>query len=263
MADGAPLVHEGWAAYERRRDAWAATATRSATPPSSRATPRRRWRRPTPSSRAATSPTLAGRADRAARDHRAVAGRQGHRLVLDAGAVRGALGRRARRSQIPESHVRIDRAAARRRLRLQVRLPLRGHVAALARAARRPVKLVFSRHEEFIAPDHRREGMVIELETGVKQRRHHRRPPRQAGPRQRRVLRRGRLLRPDGRDARVRPVQAPERRRRLVPGLHEQPAVELDPRPHGAAGLLGASSSTWTRSPRPSAWTRSSCAAAR
>ncbi len=41
------------------------------------------------------------------------------------------------------------------------------HVAALARAARRPVKLVFSRREEFLAPDHRREGMVIELETGV------------------------------------------------------------------------------------------------
>ena len=41
------------------------------------------------------------------------------------------------------------------------------HVAALARAAGRPVKLVFSRREEFIAPDHRREGMVIELETGV------------------------------------------------------------------------------------------------
>ncbi|MFZ0161297.1 MAG: xanthine dehydrogenase family protein molybdopterin-binding subunit [Kineosporiaceae bacterium] len=42
-----------------------------------------------------------------------------------------------------------------------------GHVAALARAARRPVKLVFSRREEFLAPDHRREGMLIELETGA------------------------------------------------------------------------------------------------
>ena len=41
------------------------------------------------------------------------------------------------------------------------------HVAALAKAARRPVKLVFSRQEEFLAPDHRREGMVIELETGA------------------------------------------------------------------------------------------------
>lgn len=42
------------------------------------------------------------------------------------------------------------------------------HVAAVARKAKRPAKLVFSRREEFIAPDHRREGMVIELETGVK-----------------------------------------------------------------------------------------------
>jgi CO/xanthine dehydrogenase Mo-binding subunit len=42
------------------------------------------------------------------------------------------------------------------------------HVAALARAAKRPVRLVFSRREEFIAPDRRREGMVIEVETGVR-----------------------------------------------------------------------------------------------
>ena len=42
------------------------------------------------------------------------------------------------------------------------------HVAALARVARRPVKLVFSRQEEFIAPDRRREGMIIEITTGVR-----------------------------------------------------------------------------------------------
>jgi CO/xanthine dehydrogenase Mo-binding subunit len=42
------------------------------------------------------------------------------------------------------------------------------HVAALARATGRPVKLVFSREEEFIAPDHRRESIAIELETGVR-----------------------------------------------------------------------------------------------
>jgi CO/xanthine dehydrogenase Mo-binding subunit len=41
------------------------------------------------------------------------------------------------------------------------------HVAALARAAKRPVKLVFSREEEFRAPDRRREGMVIDISTGV------------------------------------------------------------------------------------------------
>ncbi len=42
------------------------------------------------------------------------------------------------------------------------------HVAALARAARRPVKLVFSRQEEFLAPDRRREGMVVEITTGLR-----------------------------------------------------------------------------------------------
>jgi CO/xanthine dehydrogenase Mo-binding subunit len=41
------------------------------------------------------------------------------------------------------------------------------HIAALARAARRPVKLVFSRMEEFVAPDRRREGMVVEITSGV------------------------------------------------------------------------------------------------
>ena len=42
------------------------------------------------------------------------------------------------------------------------------HVAALARAARRPVRLVFSRQEEFLAPDRRREGMIIEITTGLR-----------------------------------------------------------------------------------------------
>jgi CO/xanthine dehydrogenase Mo-binding subunit len=40
-------------------------------------------------------------------------------------------------------------------------------VAALARAAGRPVKLVFTRREEFLAPDKRRERMIIELESGA------------------------------------------------------------------------------------------------
>ena len=41
-------------------------------------------------------------------------------------------------------------------------------VAALARAAGRPVKVVFSRREEFLLPDHRRERMIMEFETGVR-----------------------------------------------------------------------------------------------
>ncbi|MFM2070920.1 MAG: hypothetical protein RLZZ623_1183 [Actinomycetota bacterium] len=42
------------------------------------------------------------------------------------------------------------------------------HIAALARSAKRPVRLVFSRREEFLAPDRRREGIIIDLETGVR-----------------------------------------------------------------------------------------------
>ena len=41
------------------------------------------------------------------------------------------------------------------------------HVAELARRSKRPVKLVFSRYEEFIAPDRRREGMIFDITTGV------------------------------------------------------------------------------------------------
>jgi len=43
------------------------------------------------------------------------------------------------------------------------------HVAALAKAAKRPVKLVFTRREEFLAPDRRREAMIVELATGVRE----------------------------------------------------------------------------------------------
>ncbi len=41
-------------------------------------------------------------------------------------------------------------------------------VVALARAAGRPVRIVFSRRDEFLLPDHRRERMIFELETGTR-----------------------------------------------------------------------------------------------
>jgi len=70
--------------------------------------------------------------------------------------------------EIPESHVRIVVPLLGGGFGSKCDFHFEGHVAALARAAQRPVKLVFSRHEEFVAPDHRREGMVLELETGVR-----------------------------------------------------------------------------------------------
>lgn len=70
--------------------------------------------------------------------------------------------------QIPQSHVRVVVPLLGGGFGSKCDFHYEGHVAALARAAGRPVKLVFSREEEFVAPDHRREGMVIELETGAR-----------------------------------------------------------------------------------------------
>ena len=142
--------------------------------------------------------------------------------------------------QIPESHVRIVVPLLGGGFGSKCDFHFEAHVAALARVARRPVKIVFSRHEEFVAPDHRREGMVIELETGVK------RDGTIVARRGRLVLDKGAYCGEGGFFAQMAamhacgPYKLADRRRPLVPELHEQPAVVLDPRPHGAAGLLGA-----------------------
>jgi CO/xanthine dehydrogenase Mo-binding subunit len=70
--------------------------------------------------------------------------------------------------QIPESHVRVIVPLLGGGFGAKCDFHYEGHVAALARAAGRPVKLVFTRREEFFAVGHRREGMVIELETGAR-----------------------------------------------------------------------------------------------
>lgn len=69
--------------------------------------------------------------------------------------------------QMPENRVRIIVPHLGGGFGGKCEFHFEAHVAAVARKAKRPVKLVFSRREEFIAPDHRREGMVIDLETGV------------------------------------------------------------------------------------------------
>ena len=74
----------------------------------------------------------------------------------------------ARCLQIPESNVRIIVPLLGGGFGSKCDFHYEAHVAALARAVGRPVKLVFSREEEFIAPDHRRESILIELETGAR-----------------------------------------------------------------------------------------------
>ena len=70
---------------------------------------------------------------------------------------------------IPESNVRVIVPLLGGGFGAKCDFHFEGHVAALARASRRPVKLVFSRKEEFFAVGHRREGMVLEFETGAKE----------------------------------------------------------------------------------------------
>ena len=73
--------------------------------------------------------------------------------------------------EMPESHVRVVVPLLGGGFGAKCDLHFEGHVAALARAAQRPVKLVFSREEEFTAIAQRREGIVMEFETGVDARR--------------------------------------------------------------------------------------------
>ena len=203
-----------------------------------------------------------GRAHRAPGDHRRVARRQGHGLVVDPGALR-----RPRRCRPHAADSRVERphhrSPARRRLRRQVRLPLRGP----CRRARK--RCAPAGEARLLAPRGVRRGRPPARGHGHRARdrrpprRDARRPPRPARARQGRLLRRRRLLRADGGDARLRPLQDRERQRRVLAHLLEHPALELDPRPDGAAGLLGRSSSTWTSSPARSTSIRSSCAGAR
>ncbi len=69
--------------------------------------------------------------------------------------------------QVPEANVRIVVPLLGGGFGAKCDLHFEAQVAALARAAKRPVKLVFSRREEFVAIAQRREGIVMEFETGV------------------------------------------------------------------------------------------------
>ena len=172
-------------------------------------------------------------------DRRPVAGRPGHDLVVDAGAVHRPKRRRdhARAARGERPH---HRAAPRRRLRRQVRVPLRG--AGGGAGARRPAAGAAG----VLAPRGVPRPRSPPRGTGARARdrraqgRQHRRPPRPPDPGQRRLQRRRAVLPAARRDDGGRPLQDRERVRRRQPGLHEHAALRLGARAHGAAGLLGA-----------------------
>jgi len=68
---------------------------------------------------------------------------------------------------IPESDVRVIVPLLGGGFGAKCDLHFEAQVAAIARAAKRPVRLVFSREEEFKVIAQRREGIVMEFETGV------------------------------------------------------------------------------------------------
>jgi CO/xanthine dehydrogenase Mo-binding subunit len=69
--------------------------------------------------------------------------------------------------QMPESNVRIVVPHLGGGFGGKCEFHFEAHVAALARKARRPVRVVFSRHDEFVAPDKVNHPIVIDLKTGV------------------------------------------------------------------------------------------------
>jgi CO/xanthine dehydrogenase Mo-binding subunit len=69
--------------------------------------------------------------------------------------------------EIPEHHVRVVVSHLGGGFGGKCDFHYEAHVAALARAARRPVRIVLTRREEFTMPDKVGHGMVIDLETGL------------------------------------------------------------------------------------------------
>jgi len=69
--------------------------------------------------------------------------------------------------EMPESNVRIIVPHLGGGFGGKCEFHFEAHVAALARKAGRPVRVVFSRHDEFVAPDKVNHPMTIELKTGI------------------------------------------------------------------------------------------------
>ena len=263
MADGAPLVHPDWESYEG--DEALGARRQHARLLDDRQGRRRRGDGAADvvvSGRYVTDPVqgvpIEPRAIIAA-----VAGRQGHGLVVDAGAVRRA--RRASRDtlQMPESHVRVIVPLLGGGFGAKCDFHFEGHVAALARAARPAgeARLLAARGVLRRRPSPRGDGDRARDRRA--QGRHARRAPRPARARQGRLLRRGRLLRADGGDARA----AARTRSRTSTSTRTSTTRTTSRRRRSARRprrrSAGRSSSTWTSSPRRSSSTRSSSAAAR
>ena len=190
-----------------------------------------------------------GRADRAAGDPRRVARRPGDGLEPDPGSLRRPRGRRPCPAA-PRGPRANRRPAARGGFGSKCDFHFEGHVAALARAAGRPVKSSSRARRSLSPPTTAARGWSSSSRRRPA-RRQPRGSPRSARPRRRCLLRRGRFLRADGGDARRRPVRGRERQRRVDARVHEQPRLPARSARRRRRRFAGRwSSSTWTSSPR-------------
>ena len=163
---------------------------------------------------------------------------------------------------IPESKVRVIVPLLGGGFGSKCDFHFEAHIAALARKAQRPVKLVFSRTEEFVAPDHRRESILIELETGA------RRDGTLVARRGRLVLDGGAYCGEGGFFAQLAAMHAVgpyiietvDIDSKLVYTNNQPSGSIAPPRPRRPAGQW---SSTWTSWRRRLSWTPSSCVGAR
>ena len=241
LADDAPLIHEDWRSYQAEDDeqmgrngnvlSYSTVVKGDA---DTAMTERRRRREGS-----LCHGRVPRRPDRAARHPRPVARRPRHYLDIDAGAVCGPERRGPRTPDpgVPRAH---RRAAAGRRLRLEVRLPLRGaRRGTRARCGPAGQARLFPPggvHRTRPPP----RGHGHRARDGRPARRDTRRAAWTPGARRRGVLRRRRFLRAARGDACLRPVRGGAREYRVDARLHEQPAIRFDSRPDGPAGLLGA-----------------------
>ena len=167
MAEDAPLVHDDWSSHERdenlvgtgntlgystivKGDADAAMATADVVV----------------KSRYTSDPSHGVPIE----PHAVIAQWQGDKVTIWSSTQVPYIARSgvAHTLQIPEANIRVIVPLLGGGFGAKCDFHFEAHVAALARAAGRPVKLVFSRKEEFIAIDHRREGMALEFETGAR-----------------------------------------------------------------------------------------------
>src|SRR5690242_13447723 len=166
LEDGAPLVHEGWSDYSASDD-----VVRKGNDASRSTIVKGDVDAALASADAVVKERYVADMSHAVpiEPHAAIAQWQGDRVTVWSSTQVPYIARTgvATTLQIPEGHVRIIVPHLGGGFGGKCEFHYEAHVAALARAAGRPVRLVFSRAEEFFAPDHRREGQVVELETGV------------------------------------------------------------------------------------------------